>query len=105
MTRQKYMLGGQFVKLNGKFVWSCGYFAFDGCHKVYVVERRSELKEVLDVGCYRLYPIEELKETVDRITCPLRFVSNWRCNFDYAKQFGEIEWSYVNINEKGKTNG
>lgn len=50
-------------------------FAYDGCHKIYLIENNDEIKEATEYG-YELLPIRLLKETYEN-SCDLKFVNYW----------------------------
>ena len=73
------------MKINGIEV-TATQFAYDGCHKIYLLETEAELKEALEYG-YRIRPIEELEDTFES-SCGLRFISGWTPEFmSYVGQF------------------
>ena len=62
------------MKINGLQV-TAKKFAFDGCHKIYLIENGEEEAEALSYG-YRILLIQELPQAYED-SCPLRFISNW----------------------------
>ena len=62
------------MKINGKTVTG-DRFAFEGCHKIYVIDTPEEEAQALKYG-YDIYPIEEIKEAYEG-SCSLKFISNW----------------------------
>ena len=50
-------------------------FAYDGCHKIYLIENEENLKSAKASG-YGIYPIEELEEKFNS-SCGLRFINTW----------------------------
>lgn len=60
-------------------------FAYDNCHKIYVIEDEKDLKEAKEIG-YNIYDIADIKEAYEN-SCPLRFISNWKLNKNYISQF------------------
>ena len=60
-------------------------FAFDGCHKFYLIECEPERKKMLDLG-YELYPIVELPGKWLE-SCPLRFIDSADFMESYVLQF------------------
>ena len=91
---KKAMVGGKWMKVNGRFLTSCGCFAYDGCHKIYVCETKKEAMKMLDMG-YELRPIENL-ERVYKESCPLKFISSADLTFDYCPQCRKARFTYVN---------
>lgn len=66
-------------------------FAYDGCHKIYLLESEDQEKEARDCG-YRILPVEDLKKTYEN-SCSLRFIAYWDLNKDYVcKQFEVMKW-------------
>lgn len=49
--------------------------AFDGCHKVYLVEGEGEIADASQTG-YDLFPAKEIRTLVNK-SCGLVFVSAW----------------------------
>jgi hypothetical protein len=62
------------MKINGLQV-TAKKFAFDGCHKIYLIENKAEEKEALSYG-YHILPIRELPQAYEN-SCSLKFISNW----------------------------
>lgn len=62
-------------------------FAYDGCHKIYLIEDEKDKQEALETG-YELYPVSVLKEKFNT-SCPLKFISNWKLNTRFVEQFEE----------------
>jgi hypothetical protein len=60
-------------------------FAYDDCHKIYLLERDSDWKDASGSG-YTILPIEKLKETYEG-SCDLRFISNWALTKQFVRQF------------------
>ncbi|OLN21888.1 hypothetical protein BTO30_12375 [Domibacillus antri] len=67
-------------------------FAYDGCHKIYIIESESDKRDAVETG-YDIYPINEL-ESAFRNSCGLQFISNWSLNKTYAGQFEETIFEY-----------
>lgn len=59
-------------------------FAYDGCHKIYIIEDDNDIKEAQELE-YDLLPISELENTYNT-SCPLKFISSWKLNKRYVKQ-------------------
>lgn len=72
------------MKINGKEI-KAKQFAYDGCHKIYLIEDTDDLKDAKDIG-YNIYDIELLKETYDD-SCSLRFINNWKLTEQIVPQF------------------
>lgn len=62
-------------------------FAYDGCHKMYIIEDEQDLKEAEEMG-YTILPIEELENTYNS-SCPLRFIHNWKLTKTFIEQCQE----------------
>jgi hypothetical protein len=62
------------MKINGKEV-TAKKFAFEGCHKIYVIDTPEEEAQALKYG-YDIYPIEEIEQAY-KDSCSLKFISNW----------------------------
>ena len=51
------------MKING-IETKAKEFAYDGCHKIYLLEDEQDKQETMKIG-YRILPIEKLEETYD----------------------------------------
>lgn len=60
-------------------------FAFDGCHKIYLLESCKDEAEALKIG-YSILPISELQDAYDG-SCSLRFISDWSLTTSFVSQF------------------
>ena len=78
------------MKVNG-FELKGRRFAYEGCHKIYIIENEEESKEAIDIG-YNLYSIDELEDIFNK-SCSLRFINSWDCEKRYVKQFEEAVFS------------
>jgi hypothetical protein len=74
------------MKVNSKQIEGNTFF-FDGCHKIYIIEDKQDIKDFEKKGWSKedIYPIEELEETYYN-TCSLRFISNCKLDKNYVKQ-------------------
>lgn len=88
------------MKVNGAYVMSCGCFAYDGCHKIYVCATKKEAMDMLDMG-YELHPITSL-ERVYREACPLKFIETANLTYTYCPQCRKARFTYVKP-KKGET--
>ena len=79
------------MKINGKEVVAEG-FAFDGCHKIYVLEQDSDFEEAGEVG-YDLYEIDGLQDAYED-ACPLKFISNWKLDTSFVGQGEDAKFEY-----------
>jgi hypothetical protein len=59
-------------------------FAYDGCHKIYLIADGDDLDEA-KLYEYDIYPIERL-ESVFVGSCPFRFISSWKTKENYIEQ-------------------
>lgn len=59
-------------------------FAYDGCHKIYVIEDEEDRNKAISYG-YDIYMIEDLQMIYEN-SCPLRFVHNWKLTQTYVAQ-------------------
>ena len=84
------------MKINGKEV-TAEKFAFEGCHKIYIIDTPEEEAQALKYG-YNIYPIEEIREAYEG-SCSLKFISNWPLddnNFvSYVAQFEKATFKGV----------
>ena len=72
------------MRINGKeVIGKC--FAYDNCHKIYIIEDKEDYKRASDLG-YNIYDLALIKDAYNN-SCELRFISNWKLNKDYVKQF------------------
>ena len=78
------------MKINGKETQAKS-FAYDGCHKIYLLENEEEWEDALS-NDYDVYPISMLQEKFYR-SCSLRFISPWNLDKrNYVNQFEEAEF-------------
>lgn len=75
--------------INGKEVVG-KQFAYDGCHKIYIIEDENDYEKADELG-YNIYNIEDIEEAYNN-SCELKFISNWKLNKDYIKQFEEARF-------------
>lgn len=50
-------------------------FAYDGCHKIYLIENEDQLEEA-EKNLYNIFSIDSLLEIYED-SCPLRFINYW----------------------------
>lgn len=67
-------------------------FAYDGCHKIYIIEDEVDERKALKLG-YDIFTIDELEDTWNN-SCELRFISNWKLNKYYVKQLENATFEY-----------
>jgi len=59
-------------------------FAYDGCHKIYLLEKEADRHECIEHG-YEIRPISKLKHTFEN-SCGLQFISDWGLTKQYVGQ-------------------
>jgi hypothetical protein len=74
--------------VNGRTIKSNGFFAYDGCHKIYILEDEIDVENAKKLE-YDILPIKKLRETFEN-SCELRFISNWKLDKLYVQQFEPI---------------
>lgn len=74
------------LKINNKEVIG-DYFAYDGCHKIYVIEDQEDRDEAVSFG-YDVYKIDMIQNFWD-VSCDLRFIYNWKLDKRYVNQLEE----------------
>jgi hypothetical protein len=91
-------------KINGIEV-NAKRFAYDGCHKIYLLNDKESEKDAKELG----YDIYSIKYLIDCFlnSCPLRFINFWNENFDTIVSQGEetISFENFNISDDIKDNG
>lgn len=80
------------MKINEVEVVTNGKFAYDGCHKIYIIEDEQDEKEAIEFG-YEIHPIDRLEDMYE-VSCSLKFISNWKLNKHYVGQFEEAKFEY-----------
>lgn len=83
----------QIIEINGRTVIHNGYFAYEGCHKIYVLEDNEDVTQAKETG-YNILPIRQLELTYHN-SCPLKFIYNWKLTEHYVRQFEQAEFNYV----------
>lgn len=63
------------VQINEYDVWA-DEFAYDGCHKIYLLESEEDKVEAIEIG-YQIYPVEDL-DFIYRKSCPLKYIDTWK---------------------------
>lgn len=61
--------------INKQEVPTNGLFAFDGCHKIYILENDKDLQEAIGYE-YEIRPVRKLLEAWNT-SCGLRFIDRW----------------------------
>lgn len=72
------------VYVNGAVV-TARNFAYDRCHKIYLLESPAEEAQAKECG-YAILPIDRLADAYET-SCELRFINNWSLTKTYAGQF------------------
>jgi hypothetical protein len=72
------------MKINGEKI-TAKEFAYDGCHKIYLIESKDDREEARDCE-YDIHPISSLREVFNK-SCGLQFISNWKLSKRYVDQF------------------
>ena len=88
------------IKINGKAIIG-DQFAYEGCHKIYIINTPEEEAQALEYG-YNIYPIKEI-EQVYKDSCSFKFISNWPLNVSYADQCEEA--TFEGIDDEEVANG
>lgn len=78
------------MQINGHTVTG-DKFAWDGCHKIYIIEDEQDETEARNLG-YDLFPINFIQNYYNN-SCPLRFISNWKLDKLYAAQYTDCVFS------------
>jgi hypothetical protein len=73
--------------INGKQT-DAKMFAYDGCHKIYLLEDEQDLNEAASNG-YELINISKLEKTFHK-SCGLQFIDNWKLDKCFVSQ-GEAD--------------
>ncbi len=73
------------IKINNLDISNINKFAYDGCHKIYLIEDKEDEKQAIETG-YLILDIEKLFEVWCE-SCSLRFINNWKLTKHYVKQF------------------
>lgn len=76
------------MTINGKRTFA-KEFAYDGCHKIYLLEREDNKDECLASG-YDILPISKLKESFEN-SCGLQFIMSWDLGQSYVDQFEDAD--------------
>lgn len=64
------------MKINGTEIVSNGKFAWDECHKIYILEDKYDESDAIERQ-FCILPIDKLEETWNK-SCPLRFIRTWK---------------------------
>lgn len=71
-------------------------FVYDGCHKIYIVEDKKDIESVKEMWGEEtiFYNIDELPKIWEE-TCSLRFISNWKLDKQFVRQFKGAEFEFI----------
>ncbi len=73
-------------------------FAWDECHKIYLIENEEQKKEALELE-YKIFPINKLKACY-RKSCGLKFISYWDLDKEQpVPQLGRISAPFIDYEE------
>lgn len=84
------------LRINGEVVGdSSTTFAYDGCHKIYLIVWGSDRETMQECGYGDddIFPVSELPE-IWAETCPLRFISSTDLTHKYVEQCEDAEVTY-----------
>jgi|8_EtaG_2_1085327.scaffolds.fasta_scaffold02584_18 hypothetical protein len=51
------------------------YFAFDTCHKIYILNNQNEMYQAIELG-YEIKEIKDIVKTYNK-SCSLKFINYW----------------------------
>lgn len=77
------------MKINGQAI-SAREFAFDGCHKIYLLEDEADRTEAR-ISEFNILPITSLRNAFNE-SCGLQFISNWKLTKSFVRQFEEARF-------------
>lgn len=77
-------------EINNYDISNINEFAYDGCHKIYLIEDEEDKKQAIETE-YMIMKIEDLPR-IWAESCSLRFINNWKLTRQYVGQFEK----YVN---------
>ena len=82
------------MKINGKQVIG-NKFAYDGCHKIYILEDKEDLEDIKNKGYNEndVYNIEDIEKIYNN-SCSLRFIYNWKLTKTYVSQCENARFEY-----------
>jgi hypothetical protein len=79
------------MRINGKKIKQ-KMFAYDGCHKIYLLNSEDDKKEALDLDYYIL-PINMIKD-IYLNSCELRFINTWNPLESIVGQYEIAKFEY-----------
>lgn len=80
------------LEINGRTVLG-NTFAYDGCHKIYILEDIEDTKQAIKNG-YKICLIETIEDVYNN-SCSLKFINNWKLTEVYAEQLKEATFNWV----------
>lgn len=80
------------MKINKELVLG-NKFAYDGCHKIYIIEDNEDLEQALSYE-YNIYDIKDI-EDIYNYSCELRFIHNWKLTKTYVSQFENARFEII----------
>lgn len=75
------------IIINNFKVGTCGFFAYDGCHKIYILENAKNIEDAINLN-YNILKIEKLEEVYNS-SCDLKFINSWDLSTTFVPQFEE----------------
>ena len=75
------------MKINGQEIIA-DKFAYDGCHKIYIIEDEEDLEMAKEYE-YEIHDIKELEDIYIQ-SCELRFIDNWKLDKCFASQYERV---------------
>lgn len=77
-------------EINNCDISNINEFAYDGCHKIYLIEDEEDKKQAIETE-YMIMKIEDLPR-IWAESCSLRFINNWKLTRQYVGQFEKAEF-------------
>lgn len=77
-------------EINNYDISNINEFAYDGCHKIYLIEDEEDKKQAIETE-YMIMKIEDLPR-IWAESCSLRFINNWELTRQYVGQFEKAEF-------------
>ena len=77
-------------EINNYDISNINEFAYDGCHKIYLIEDEEDKKQAIETE-YMIMKIEDLPR-IWAESCSLRFINNWKLTRQYVGQFEKAEF-------------
>lgn len=79
----------------GRYKIKSEWFAYDGCHKIYLLESEQDKKDAMELD-YIIMPISELVSVYED-SCSLRFINNWQLDKTYVSQFKDAKFNLTTM--------